>query len=65
MINCKWKKLKKSIRIETTGLETNPLIIVQETEIWQLYQMIYAQTRNCPREWDTKFSEILKYKQIT
>ena len=26
--------------------------LVQATEIWLYYQMVYAQTRICPREWD-------------
>ena len=30
----------------------DPLGIVQEIEIWPYYQMVYAQTRICSREWD-------------
>ena len=34
------------------GGEGDPLGIVQEIEIWLYYQMVNAQTRICPGEWD-------------
>ena len=30
--------------------------IVQQSEIWPYYQMVYGQTSICPTEWDTKNS---------
>ena len=33
------------------GGKSDPLGIVQETEIWPCEQMVYAQPRICPREW--------------
>ena len=38
------------------GWRVNPLGIVQEIEIWPYEQMIYAQPRICPGEWDTQAS---------
>ena len=34
--------------------EDDPLGIVQEIEIWPYEQMVYAQPRMCPGEWDTQ-----------
>ena len=45
---------QKSIRL---GVESDSTGIVQGSEIWLYEQMVYAQTRICPREWDSKFSE--------
>ena len=42
-----------------------PLGIVQEIKIRPHSQMIYAQTRIYPREWDIKFFGILRNKWIT
>ena len=39
--------------------------IVQETEVWPYEQIVDAQPRICPREWDTNSSKILRYKRIT
>ena len=35
-----------------TGKESWPLGIMQEIEIWPFYEIVYPQTRICPREWD-------------
>ena len=46
--------------------ERNPLEIVQVTEFWPYWQIVFEQMRICSEEiWDQKFSEILRYKQIT
>ena len=47
------------------GGEGDPLGIVQEIEISPFYQIVYTQTRIRSGEWGTKFSGILRYKQIT
>ena len=52
----KYAKKKKRRKIQNlVGLckEGDPLGIVQEMKIWPLYQMINAQTRIRPWEWDT------------
>ena len=36
------------------GGESDLLGIVQEIEIWPHEQMVYAQTRICPGEWDAQ-----------
>ena len=36
--------------------EGDPQGIVQETEIWPCYQMVYGQPRIRPREWDAQNS---------
>ena len=33
------------------GGKGDPLEIVQEIKIWSHYQMVYTQTRICPRQW--------------
>ena len=38
------------------GGKGDPLGIVQESEIWPYDQMVYAQTRICPRNWDAQNS---------
>ena len=43
--------------------KSKPLRIVQEIEILSYYQMVYAYIRICPREWDVKFSGILRIKR--
>ena len=47
------------------GGKRDPLGIVQEIEILPCYQMVCALTKVPGREWYIKFSEILRYKQIT
>ena len=37
------------------GGKNDPMGIVEKKLIWP-YQMVYAQTRICPREWDTQNS---------
>ena len=36
------------------GRQGDPQGTVQEVEIWQYEQMVYAQPRICPREWDAQ-----------
>ena len=45
-----WSKLaQKEYKIRREG---DLLGIVQEIKIWSYYQIVYAQTRICSREWD-------------
>ena len=46
------------------GGNGDSLGIMQEIEFWPYHQMIYAQTRTHPQEWDIKFSGILRFKYI-
>ena len=39
-------------------------VICKEIDIWPYEQMVFAQTRICPTAWGTKFSGILRLKQI-
>ena len=48
-----------------SGGEGDSLGIVQEIEIWPYYEMVYAQIRIRPGEWDTQDSLGFEYKQIT
>ena len=38
---------------------------MQEIKIWSRWQMVYLQTKFCPRKWDIKFSGTLTNKQVT
>ena len=44
-----YKKIKDKAWL---GWKGDPLGIVQETKIWTCWQMVYAQTRICPRKRD-------------
>ena len=47
---------KSSIRLDKIWWGGDPLGIVQETEIWPYYQILYKQTRIYPGDWDTQIS---------
>ena len=52
------KKQKKTSKDSTRlGEEGDPLGIVQKIEIWPYNQILYAQSRIRPREWDTQNSQ--------
>ena len=53
------KLTQKSIRLPRLDGEGDPLGIVQEIEIWPYYQMVRAQTRIYPREWDAENSLVI------
>ena len=47
---------KRSTRRGASWVEGDPLEIEQEIKIWLYKQMVWEQTRICPRKWDAKNS---------
>ena len=44
----------KEVQVLTwLGWEGDPMGNVQEIKIWPGWYMVYAQTRICPRKWDS------------
>ena len=51
----KWGKLaQKEYKLDTTGWESDPLGVVWKIEIWPHKQVVYAQPRIRPGEWDAQ-----------
>ena len=52
--------IEMSTKLGMTGWDSDPQRIVQEIEFWLYYQMVYAQIRIYPREWNVKFYGIFR-----
>ena len=50
MVGTSTKEVQDEVRLGGKG---DPMGIVQETEIWSYYQMVYTQTRICSVKWKT------------